>query len=278
VQSEIEDVYRVFARYPRPERVRGCQHCVTEDDQRDLLGAPLRELDAELLRRFAHKALNTWGDVDDLRHFLPRLLELSLRGDGDLHGLFAKLGQAGWTAWPQDERDAIRSCLGLWWEHGLSGDESVWGPADTPLGTLAEAGDDLAPYLESWWGRDTPQALWALSDLVGEVAHTPPRVRDERVVTWLATTRGWMESAFFDASESGQTELAEALSEARQLLDLVTLEEPVASGPGACATSAPEVGDQGSGGQGSGAQGTGRQESSGLDTDDPETTGPPEPR
>ncbi|WP_460756155.1 hypothetical protein [Nocardiopsis oceani] len=39
-------------------------------------------------------------------------------------------------------------------------------------------------------GRNTPQALWALADLVSEVAHTTPRVRDDRVVTWLATTRG----------------------------------------------------------------------------------------
>lgn len=260
VRSEIENVYRVFASYPRPARVEGCQHCVTEADHRDLFGAPLRELDAERLRRFAHKALNTWGDEDDLRHFLPRLLELSLRGDGDLHGLFAKLRQAGWTEWPKDERDALRACLAVWWEHGLSGEEHPSGkePADASLGTLAEAGDDLGPYLESWWGRDTPQALWALADLVSEVAHTMPRARDDRVVTWLATTRGWIESSFFEMSEAGQTELAEALSEARQLLDLVTLDEPVPSESNAAEADGSEA--------------------AGSETGDPEPTGPPEPR
>lgn len=237
VQSEIEDVYRVFASYPRPARVEGCQHCVTEKDHEDLLGAPLRQLDAERLRRFSHKALNTWGDVDDLRHFLPRLLELALRGDGDLHGLFAKLRQAGWTDWPEDERDALRACLSVWWEDGLSSGERP----DVPLETLAEAGDDLGPYLESWWGRSTPQALWALADLVSEVAHTTPRVRDDRVVTWLATTRDWIEGAFFEMAEAGQAELAEALSEARQLLDLVTLAEPAASEPTAAEPPGPET-------------------------------------
>lgn len=255
VRSEIEGVYRVFASYPRPVRVEGCRHCVTEADHRDLFGAPLRELDAERLRRFSHKVLNTWGGVDDLRHFLPRLLELSLRGDGDLHGLFAKLRQAGWTDWPEDEVDALRACLAVWWEQGPSGGERPYGWAvpDAPPGTLAEAGDDLGPYLESWWGRDTPQALWGLADLVSEVAHTTPRARDDRVVTWLATTRGWIESAFFEMSEAGQTELAEALSEARQLLDLVTLDEPVSSE----ADSA---------------------EAAGSETGDREPTGPPEPR
>ncbi|WP_017585706.1 hypothetical protein [Nocardiopsis ganjiahuensis] len=277
MQSEIEDVYRVFARYPRPARVEGCRHCVTENDHQDLLGAPLRELDAERLRRFAHKALNTWGDVDDLRHFLPRLLELALRGDGDLHGLFAKLRQAGWTEWPEDEREALRACLAVWWEHGLSGEDR----ADAPLGTLAEAGDDLGPYLDSWWGRDTPQALWALADLVSEVAHTAPRARDDRVVAWLATTRGWLESGFFEMAESGRTELAEALSEARQLLDLVTLDEPASSeptgtvGPG---TTGPGAEAPEPGGRRTGEQGAGHQGARGPDADGPEATGPPEPR
>ncbi|WP_017544125.1 hypothetical protein [Nocardiopsis prasina] len=262
MQSEIEDVYRVFARYPRPARVEGCQHCVTENDHHDLLGAPLRELDAERLRRFSHKALNTWGDVDDLRHFLPRLLELSLRGDADLHGLFAKLRQAGWTDWPEDERASLRACLSVWWELGLTaedGDQAPWG-------TLAEAGDELGPYLESWWGRDTPQALWTLVELVGEVAHTEPGARDERVVAWLATTRGWMEEAFFEISETGQTELAEALSEARQLLDLVTLDEPVADG-----LADPDTGPSGSPDPvtGSGPSGAADPESARPGTDGP---------
>lgn len=238
MQSEIEDVYRVFARYPRPERVEGCQHCVTEDDHRDLLGAPLRELDAERLRRYSHKALNTWGDVDDLRHFLPRLLELSLRGDADLHGLFAKLGQAGWTDWPEDERASLRACLSVWWELGLTEEER----GHAPWTTLAESGEDPGPYLESWWGRSTPRALWTLVELVGEVAHTAPRDRDERVVAWLATTRGWMEEAFFEVSETGRVELAEALSEARQLLDLVTLDDAVAG------TGGPDPGGSGTDG------------------------------
>ncbi|USY19612.1 hypothetical protein NE857_30980 [Nocardiopsis exhalans] len=259
MRSEIENVYRVFARYPRPARVEGCRHCVTENDHRDLLGAPLRELDAERLRRFSHKALNTWGDVDDLRHFLPRLLELALRGEGDLHGLFAKLHQGGWTGWPEDERDALRTCLSVWWEDGLTGTERP----DAPLDTLAETGDDLAPYLDSWWGRDTPQALWALADLVSEVAHTMPRARDDRVVTWLATTRGWLENAFFEMSEAGQTELAEALSESRQLLDLVTLDEPVPREP----EISPEPGADEPPGPGSASS-----EATG-----PEATGPPGP-
>lgn len=260
MRSEIENVYRVFARYPRPERVEGCRHCVTDNDHRDLLGAPLRELDAQRLRRFAHKALNTWGGVDDLRHFLPRLLELALRGEGDLHGLFAKLHQAGWTDWPEDEREALRACLSVWWEEGLTGTERPEAPLDALTGT----GDDLAPYLDSWWGRDTPQALWALADLIDRVAHTVPRAREDRVVAWLATTRGWIENAFFEVSEAGQGELAEALSESRQLLDLVTLDEPVPSesetGPQADAAEPPGPGAVSSEGAG------------------PQTPGPPEAR
>jgi hypothetical protein len=67
---------------------------------------------------FAFKALTNFGDADDFRHFLPRLLELYvLDHSGAPHTLFMlfeKLNAATWTRWPGHEVAAIRRFIDAW--------------------------------------------------------------------------------------------------------------------------------------------------------------------
>ncbi len=105
----IEHLYAVFGRYPaRP--VDGCPCCVTREDQAALAAAPLRALGEEHLSRYGNKALTTWGETPDFKHFLPRLLELAAAGADwpiDLEHQARKLEYAGWRTWPTVEREAV---------------------------------------------------------------------------------------------------------------------------------------------------------------------------
>jgi hypothetical protein len=72
----IENLYRAFARYSLRKHVEGCPCCVRERDKRALESKPLRQLASSDLGRYAFKAMTTWGNQDDFRHFLPRIFEL----------------------------------------------------------------------------------------------------------------------------------------------------------------------------------------------------------
>jgi len=102
-----------FAKYP----MRGpC--CVSAADH--------AELRSGNLRRYAFKAMTTWGDEADFKHFLPALL-LALtpttdyypgtihKGACDLHCFAGKLAYAKWQAWPVAEQQAVVNCLRAWW-------------------------------------------------------------------------------------------------------------------------------------------------------------------
>ncbi|EFH85170.1 hypothetical protein [Ktedonobacter racemifer] len=76
LQETIEHIYTTFSSYLLHHPVEGCPHCISHEDQERIASKPLRELTEEDLRRYTLKALTTWGDVNDLKHFLPRMLEL----------------------------------------------------------------------------------------------------------------------------------------------------------------------------------------------------------
>lgn len=108
----------VFAKYPMRGTVDGCPCCVSAADH--------AELRSGNLRRYAFKAMTTWGDEADFKHFLPALL-LALtpnsdyypgtvhEGACDLHCFAGKLAYAQWRTWPAAEQQAVQDCLRAWW-------------------------------------------------------------------------------------------------------------------------------------------------------------------
>lgn len=162
----IERLYRVFGRYPRPQHVDGCSHCVDERDHANLFAAPLRKLTDEQLGRFAFKALTTWGEVDDLRHFLPRLLELVAtdRVWVDPEVVLGKLRLAEWNAWPPDEQAAVRQYLRALWQEAIQRNGAQ--DTDSGLCAIAQAEDDLAPYLGSWIECPSPASRAEMADFL----------------------------------------------------------------------------------------------------------------
>lgn len=153
MEAAIERLYATFACYRRPAIVDGCPCCVSAVDQTRLHARPLRELDDAELRRYAFKCLTTWGTVNDLRHFLPRILELVAAGalTVDPQVVFGKLEYGEWERWPEVEREAILGFLDAWFEQHLETGERL----DEVLSSIHRTGLALVP----WLARVEHQAL-----------------------------------------------------------------------------------------------------------------------
>ncbi len=152
VAEAVETLYDVFSLYPLAQKVEGCPCCVSAQDEAALHVRPLRRMTAEDLRRYAFKALSTWGDANDFRHFLPRLLELTaepLNYDVDLEAVTSKLEYANCNQWPEQEQQAVRGYLLALWQLLLTLPPDAVS-LNEYLGAIGQVEEDLAPYLELW--------------------------------------------------------------------------------------------------------------------------------
>ena len=78
-EAAIEALYRAFAQRPRPTHLRGPDYKEPQANLAKLTSKPLRELTGADLGFYTRCAPWTLGTFEDLCHFLPRILELSLR-------------------------------------------------------------------------------------------------------------------------------------------------------------------------------------------------------
>jgi len=95
-----------------------CPCCVDDTHKQQLSAAPLRELTEEQLDTYTWKAMTTWGEVDDFKHFLPRIFELTAMSDftADLT-VFSKLKYAEWDKWAAEEKETVVSFLVALWHY-----------------------------------------------------------------------------------------------------------------------------------------------------------------
>jgi hypothetical protein len=116
LRAVVEDAYDVFAGYTirHSLTVCHCKVCMDEETERELLRTPLRETPAGMLAAYTNSA-HDWDDgpvAREMRHFLPRYLELIALGDAPcsmgIDICLRRLGQAGWRAkWPTREEEII---------------------------------------------------------------------------------------------------------------------------------------------------------------------------
>jgi hypothetical protein len=127
----------------------------------------LTEVDLGL---YAFKAMTTWGDSRDFRHFLPRIIELSMIVARPSYlGLEpwiigSKLAYASWEDWPVLEREALSNFMEIAWRVLLSHPPDTFStletmgpikwPIEDALAFLANAHNDLGSYLDIWAGGD----------------------------------------------------------------------------------------------------------------------------
>jgi len=133
--ESIERLYHTFAGY-RLRAFSPCPTCYPQADvlriERRMRTTPLRELTLDELSHFFVDGMLTWGDVDDFRHLLPRLLELfvsyyleeepvwsgddrSLEMDLDPDLAMLRFADGKWWGWPVVERAAVDEYLFALW-------------------------------------------------------------------------------------------------------------------------------------------------------------------
>ncbi|MFC7326703.1 hypothetical protein [Marinactinospora rubrisoli] len=217
----VNEMYAVFARYPARPDIAACPHCVDPAARAALRAAPPRRLSAAALRPFAAKALSTWGDLDDFRHFLPRMLELGALDDTwfswDLPMTLDRLHTARWGAWPDDEQRAVTAFCHALWRDVLASPPDVR-PAEGLLHALRSPFEDRSPFLAVWHADTSETALRQLAAVIRSVVRTTPSRVDPHVLDWLAhpRTTATVEAGFFHA---GSPVLERELSAAYDDLD-----------------------------------------------------------
>src|SRR6185369_16388291 len=97
--------------------MKGCPCCVSNSDKEKIHSKRLRELDGDDLSRYAFKAMTTWGDTEDFKHYLPRIFELLSTTDFiiDTFIVLGKLEYGKWKTWAEKEQIAIETFLYAWW-------------------------------------------------------------------------------------------------------------------------------------------------------------------
>lgn len=214
LHEAIERLYATFVSYPLHHPVIGCPGCVSRADQERIASKALRQLNGDDLEQFAWNAIGTWGDENDFRHFLPRLLELisdpqERRHLPDLFVIFDKLSYC--KRWPKQEQEAITTFLLTFWRSILAGhpgreEDSL--VASAYLEAMLGGIDDFAPYLHAWRDMCMSSSLRQLSELIQYHSWGCRLAQNKQIRAWLREdgTRQMLEEGFYASMHEGWAE------------------------------------------------------------------------
>ncbi|SHM29770.1 hypothetical protein [Hymenobacter psychrotolerans] len=159
LQQAVENLYLVFGAYPLSS-LEGCPCCVSATDKEQVTHRSLRELTEDDLGRYAGKAMTTWGTVDDFKHFLPRLFELTaaFQAPYEEYVVFSKLDYGHWRTWPPTEIAAIEQYFLALWDVVLGIEAWQFRDYFTALAGIYPRFDELLQH----WEASTAPGAWAL--------------------------------------------------------------------------------------------------------------------
>jgi hypothetical protein len=116
LQGCIEELYDCFRKYPlRPKTNSGA----ISEAHLHVVG--IRHLPVAAFKDYLPRAMNSWGNVKDFKHFVPRLLELlATTWPCDAFFMFTRLQAADWRHWPDVERAAVEKFFMVVWKIRLA--------------------------------------------------------------------------------------------------------------------------------------------------------------
>jgi hypothetical protein len=104
----LDQGYEAFAHHRKPTALETSPLRNPEKLLKRLTSKPLRLLEVEDVQEYAAAALTTVGTVEDYKHFLPRLLDLSVGSAVVEPEVIAlKLKAADWLGWPQNQKHLV---------------------------------------------------------------------------------------------------------------------------------------------------------------------------
>lgn len=229
LKTAIANLYVTFSHYPFRPEIDGCPHCIFAEDQKKLAAKALNLMESEDISRYSWKAMTTWGEVEDFKHFLPRLFEL-IATTGLAYGhevVLGKLEYAKWNDWEQAEKDAIRSFLLAWWRESLTKKEK-WGLLQ--IKDLYPFFGDVAPFLERWSIDINDHSFRNLihfilsnyHELIERKSHfkefAPESIN--KLLSWIVAKKDLFEQGFYHF-EATDPEFAQKISDTLYMLDWV---------------------------------------------------------
>ncbi len=231
LKQSIEELYKVFSAYPFKSSMEGCPCCVSDTDKEAIHSKQLRDLSEENLSRYAFKAMTTWGDVDDFRHYLPRIFELCATTEFivDTFVVLGKLSYGNWRNWPIAEQVAVEAFLFKWWENAISFKTYFDSELFIEIYKLTKKLDEL---IRLWNLSLTNNSFHNLLEFIEIHIHNllngfgvfKEMEKADRIILaeWVLNNKNQLEDSFFQLEDQNQ-ELATRTSNALYILDRVAM-------------------------------------------------------
>jgi hypothetical protein len=232
LKISIEKLYDIFAKYQGLSKLEGSPlYDDLETWNKQLRSKKLRELTDEDLSLFAGKVILTWGDENDYRFYLPRILELTaeLKTPYDIWTLYSRLEDANWKTWNADELTAINDFTIELWNNLLTdnSEKAEWQFKDY-FHSIAYFYPNFSEILKAWESNDSFASIKHLTNYIFEerqhlfdnnyIDSIEKNTKNiEQFKTWLTSDNilKKIEQAFYDNEKS---EIAERLSWVEQIL------------------------------------------------------------
>ncbi|MBK9636781.1 MAG: hypothetical protein IPO63_02845 [Bacteroidetes bacterium] len=198
---------------------------------KQLRSKQLRELTDEDLSRFAGKVIMTWGDENDYRFYLPRILELTaeLKTPYDIWTLYSRLEDANWKTWDIKEQTTINGFTLELWNNLLNdnSEKAEWVFKDY-FHAIANFYPDFSKILIVWETNHNFASIKHFTnyifeerqnlfdnDFIDSIEKNTKNIQQFK--TWLTSDKiiRKIETAFYDNEKS---EIAERLSWVEQIL------------------------------------------------------------
>ncbi|MEZ4935665.1 MAG: hypothetical protein R2788_26465 [Saprospiraceae bacterium] len=120
-KENIENLYKTFNKYQLNGKIEKCPcGCISDEDEQKIYSKSLQELTADDLGFYNGKAMTTWGNEENYKHFLPRIIEIykedKINGWIDLDTIHNKLKHANWEDWNLEEQIRIKEFVEIDWK------------------------------------------------------------------------------------------------------------------------------------------------------------------
>ena len=226
-KTTIEELYKTFSKYPLKPTMEGCPCCVSDSDKSTLHSKQLRALESDDISRYAFKAMTTWGDQNDFKHYLPRILELSSSRKLMVitSVVLGKLEYGKWQHWDQSEKDTIVSFLKAWWNNEINQNDYFDAEILIEINKLLK---DLPHMLDVWALNSETQEFKNYVDLIEQyypdLKHKNKVFRSfnpeelEVFISWIESNAYRLEAGFFKY-ETTDKAFSEHISNALYLLE-----------------------------------------------------------
>ncbi|MFN8277480.1 MAG: hypothetical protein U0T84_08360 [Chitinophagales bacterium] len=223
----IQNLYDTFSSYPFRSVMEGCPCCISGAEKEKIHTKPLRDLNEDDLSTYAYKAMTTWGDTDDFKHYLPRIFELLSTTNFmvDTFVVLGKLDYGKWKEWPQKEQVAIINFLWAWWKNALSTksyfDKEL-------LVELYQLTGNVESLLSRWTISLNDNSFSNFVDLIYQyyidLTGKQNKFKEmdqasiEKLIAWIKRNATDLTEGFFYFADK-DTELAEKISEALYIIE-----------------------------------------------------------